>query len=178
MDTQADSSPPGQTRTGRGRYAEDPVAADRDLKVYDLRLRGRTFEAIAAELGIGQSTAHDAFKRVINARRVEASDDARQLERDRLQAALQRYDEREQQLHAMLKRKHIVVQHGKVVEDSTGEPIEDDEFALKVYDRITQLERLRDQVHQRIVDLDGLKVNPSQNVNMQIEYVVKGLDDD
>jgi hypothetical protein len=165
MDTQADSSPPGQTRTGRGRYAEDPVAADRDLKVYDLRLRGRTFEAIAAELGIGQSTAHDAFKRVINARRVEASDDARQLERDRLQAALQRYDEREQQLHAMLKRKHIVVQHGKVVEDSTG-------------NRITQLERLRDQVHQRMVDLDGLKVNPSQNVNMQIEYVVKGLDDD
>jgi len=178
MDTAENDSPSEHPRDGKGRYTDDPVAADRDLKVYDLRLRGRTFDAIAAELGISKSTAHDAFKRVINARRVEASDDARQLERDRLQAALQRYDEREQQLHAMLKRKHIVVQHGKVVEDSTGEPIEDDEFALKVYDRITQLERLRDQVHQRIVDLDGLKVNPSQNVNMQIEYVVKGLDDD
>ena len=178
MDTQADSSPPGQTRTGRGRYAEDPVAADRDLKVYDLRLRGRTFEAIAAELGIGQSTAHDAFKRVINARRVEEADGARQLERDRLQAALERCAEREASLMEMLRRKNILVQQGKVIYSDTGETIDDVDLAIKIHAQITAIERLRDQTHQRIVDLDGLKVNPSQNVNMQIEYVVKGLDDD
>jgi len=78
----------------------------------------------------------------------------------------------------MLRRKNILVQQGKIIYSDSGETIDDVDLALKIHAQITAIERLRDQTHQRIVDLDGLKVNPSQNVNMQIEYVVKGLDDD
>lgn len=178
MDTPRTPKPADRTRRKQGQFEPEPDTAEQDAQVYRLYRDGMTFEKIAAHMGISKTTAVNGYHRVVNAPRLVEADGARQLERDRLQAALERCAEREASLMEMLRRKNILVQQGKVIYSDTGETIDDVDLAIKIHAQITAIERLRDQTHQRIVDLDGLKVNPSQNVNMQVAYIVKGLDDD
>ncbi len=178
MDTPRTPKPANRDRRGQGQFAAEPDTAEQDAEVFRLYRDGFTFDKIAARLHISKTTAHAGYQRVINQPRAVIADEARALERARLQAQLERCAEREQDLLRRLEKRHILVQHGRVITDDSGDYVEDDDIALKIHAQITAIERLRDSTHQRIVALDGLAIPTTQQVSQEITYTVKGLDDD
>lgn len=142
------------TRDGKGRFARDPETAAQDARAAQLRARSWTYQQIADELGISQSAAHDAVQRVLAATVAEPADAVRKLE-------LERLDRMAQEVEAVLKRRHVTVSNGKVVQ-LDGEVIEDDGPILQAVDRLLKIQERRakllglDAATKVSVDADNL----------------------
>lgn len=171
MTTRAD-----RPRTGKGRYDANPATAERDAKAADLRARGYTPLQISKQLGMGLSTVYEALDRHYTAVRREPGPQALELELERLDASLQRLDRMEELANATLKTRKITVSQGRAIYDDTGEPVWDDEFVLKVLDRLTKIEQQRERVGNRMAQLRGLNAPTQQQVTGTVTYEIIGLD--
>jgi predicted transcriptional regulator len=109
-----------RTRDPGGKFTRDLATAERDAEATKLRARGLSFRAIAAELGMSPSSAHEAVQRCLAEAPAEAAGELRPLE-------LERLDEMWRAVSAVMKRDHVTVSQGRIVRarvlDENGDPI-------------------------------------------------------
>ncbi len=163
-------------RSEFGRYTEKPELAQRDAEVYHLFLKGYTGAQIAARLGISDASVSRAKARAMEAIRRPPNSELLDREVARLEASLANLDDAEQRVRDTLTRKHITVSNGKAIYDDTGEPVYDDEFILKVVDRIVRIETQRTSVAARLARLLGLDQPVKTEVSGAVTYEIIGLD--
>lgn len=149
-------------RGHRGKYARDPNTAEQDAAACQLRADGHTYRAIAAELHITVSSAHDAVQRALRAIVEEPATEVLRLELDRLDAELVRLNGLEAAARAVLEREHVTVSHGKVItmeDPDTGDekPLLDDGPVLQAIDRLVRIEDARRRNGERRAKLLGLE---------------------
>lgn len=127
------------TRDGKGRYSRTVDTARRDAEAAALRARGRTFDAIAAELRFSsRAKAYEAVQRAYADIPYEAVEEARRLD-------LERIDRMIEYCTAVMEREHLTVSQGRVVgkrvgwekDEVTGELLRDaDGELIGVYEDI------------------------------------------
>lgn len=133
-----------------------------DVQAARLRARRLTYQQVADELGIPLTTAYDRVQRVYKAAKVEATEMARHMERERLDALWQRAEE-------IATREHYVVAHGKVVIDDLGHPIVDDAPVIAA----RREQRMIAESYRKLEGLDApTKVEQSGGVT----YSIVGVD--
>lgn len=154
---------PGATRDGKGRFDRDIDTAERDAEAARLRTRSWTYQQIAAELGMSQSAAHAAVKRVLQETVQEPAEDLRKLELDRL-------DDMAQVVTKVLEKHHITVSNGKVVYLG-DKPLEDNAPILAAVDRLLKIQERR----AKLLGLD-IPVKQEVNVGGGVEYRIVGID--
>lgn len=135
------------------------------LDIEAARLRGQrmTYREIAAEMGCSAATAHDRVKRAYRDARVEATDLARQFERDRLDHLWRRADK-------IARTVHYVSAHGKVVIDpDTGKPLVD---PMPVLAAQKEMRALAESYRK----LEGLDQPSRVEQTGTVEYKVVGVD--
>lgn len=122
------------TRGGNGRYARGADTAERDANACRLRTEGATYSQIADQLGYAdRAHARQAVERGLVAIVAEPAIELRTLELARLDLALA-------EAFAVLRRRHVVVSHGRIITDpETGEPLRDDGPVLAAVDRIVRI---------------------------------------
>jgi hypothetical protein len=131
----------------RGQFRPSADVAARRARVLALRIEQRPYPDIATELGISVGVAKKDYERALAALKAEQNTHAhaaRDVETERLAAA-------EQAAWEVLRRKHIHVQHGHIVRDDDGEPVEDDAPVLNAVDRILRISERR----ARLLGLDA-----------------------
>ncbi|MGA5435468.1 hypothetical protein ACPCIZ_12840 [Streptomyces cellulosae] len=134
-----------------------------DAQALELRNQRYTERQIAKIMGCSPSTAHERVKRAIRRVLVEATETARQLERDRLDILWQRAEE-------IATREHYVTAHGKIVLDHNGNPVIDDAPVLAA----RREQRALAESYRKLEGLDQpTKVEQTGNVT----YEVIGLHD-
>ncbi|BBC35275.1 hypothetical protein SGFS_065690 [Streptomyces graminofaciens] len=124
------ANPNQNARSGRGQYVRTAEAAARDAEAAELRAQGWTYQKIADELGFGdKSGAQKACRRAIQDAVATPGKALMELEVARLETL---YDN----VLDIFQRDHVLVSHGHVVHDDSGQPIIDDEMKLKAFDRL------------------------------------------
>jgi hypothetical protein len=121
-----------------GFRASAEVAARR-ARVLALRLEQRPYAEIAAELGISVKLAEKDYERALaelKSRQDAHAGTARNVEQAKL-------DMLEAAAVGVLRRRHITVQHGKIVRDEDGEVVEDDAPVLAAIDRLVRIAQRR-----------------------------------
>lgn len=114
------------TRDGKGRFSRTVDTARRDAEAASLRAKGRTYDAIAAELRFsGRAKAYEAVQRAYADIPYEGVAEARRLD-------LERIDRLIEHAWAVLERDHLTVSQGKVVRHFAG--IERDEDGIERLD--------------------------------------------
>ncbi len=152
------------------RFTKSPEVAERRAKVLALRIQHETFAAIAAELGIPESTARTDYERALAERNAET---------ERLAAhvrggELAKLDVMERAAWRVLRARHITVQHGKIVRDEDGVPVLDDAPVLNAIDRLVRIAERR----ARLLGLDApvrTKIEVTDALDAQIEQLVAEL---
>jgi len=110
--------------------------AEQAHRAYELRLQGRSFRAIAADMGLSVSTVHDRVNDYAAGRLDPLADQYRQVELDRLDGlAVKAYE--------VLARDHVVAQQGRIVRDDEGKPLLDDGPVLQAIDRLVKISERR-----------------------------------
>lgn len=139
--------------------------AERRTKAVKLRLAGKTWQAISDELGYaGAPAAHTDVTRALDAARKElalVTEQHRELE-------LQRLDDLEAKVRAVLDGAHITVQHGRVVKDDDGVPLADHDPLMRAADRLLK-------IAERRAKLLGLDQPIKHEVSGQVLYAVEGV---
>lgn len=122
---------------------ERAEAERRRAKIMDMRRRAFTFEAIGAEMGISRQRVHKIYTDTLKEIPAESVATYRQEQVERLDWLIA-------EARAVLERKHLTVQNGKVVtlktgddDDDPGEPLIDDGPVLEAARTILQIEKLR-----------------------------------
>ena len=146
-------------------------AAERDAKALELRKDGLTYTQIAERLGMSRSTAHKYVTRGLHRTRQEPADELRRLEAERLNQLWA-------EAMAVLRRRHVVVQSGKVVKDDDGQPIPDDgpvlqatTTLLRVMERRARLLGLDAPAKHEVLTLDAIDAEIRQ-LEEQLSKVV------
>lgn len=98
------------TRTSSTRTERTVVTAEKDAKAAHLRAMGKPYRAIAAELGMSVSGCYIAVQRAIAAVPVEAVNELRAIECQRIDAVIAR-------LWDVVEASHPYVSNGKVFYD-------------------------------------------------------------
>lgn len=102
-----------------------------------MRRHGKTWEAIAADLGM--RNRQEAYRVVEAAWKNDRVEIARNLEMLRDQED-ERDDELREKLYALLEKDYLVVSHGNVVHHpETGQPLRDAEPILRIIDRLMKM---------------------------------------
>lgn len=102
------------TRDGKGKFTRTAASVRRDAEAAALRGKGRTFEAIARELGFAsRAKAFEAVQRAFADIPYEAVEEARRLD-------LERIDRMIEHCWAVMEREHLTVSQGRVVGKRTG----------------------------------------------------------
>lgn len=148
-------------RDGGGRYAKDPSTAERDARCLELRKRGLSYRAIAAEVGVDVATAHEAVKRSIAAIIEEPAAEVRQME-------LERLDSMWVAVMGVLEAKHFKVSDGRLVK-LNDVPLEDDAPVLAAVDRLLRIQERRSK-------LLGLDQPVKQEITGGVTYEIVGVD--
>lgn len=127
------------TRDGKGKFTRTAATARRDSMAAALRGKGRTFEAIAKELGFAsRAKAYEAVQRAFADIPYEATEEARRLD-------LERIDRLIEHCWAVMERDHLTVSQGRVVgkrigwerDEVTGEVLHDGDGApIPMYEDI------------------------------------------
>ena len=140
-------------------------SAHRRAKVVALRRTGMTFEDIGEQLGITKQAAHKLWHKTMKGIPVVEVEAYRAEQRMRLDALLQRANE-------ILDAKHVVVQHGRVVE-LDGEPLRDRGPELDAIKAILDIESRR-------AKLDGTDTPVKQQLEVDggLRYEVVGISPD
>lgn len=181
--TMAESQPGG--RGGDGRFTRTPETAERDAQAARLRARGMSYPRIAAELGYADHTgAWHAVQRALRATVAEPAAEVRQLELDRL-------DQLWEAALAVLERRHVYVQGGKVVTQITEYVRDDDGNILLDEDgnpRAESVEELVDdgptlkavetllKIQARRAALQGLDAPVKADIGGKLSYEIVGVD--
>jgi len=143
------------TRNSQGNFIRTPEQADHDARAAQLRGRGLSYRAIAAELGVSVSSAHQAVARAFRDTLAEPAEQARAVELARLEAA-------HDVAAAIMGRDHITVSHGRIVEDSDGNPILDDGPALQAVAAVVRASESR----RKLLGLDA--ATKTENINTAV----------
>jgi len=131
-------------RNGQGNFIRGPEKVDHDARAAQLRGQGLSYRAVARELGVSVSSAHQAVARAFRDTLTEPAEQARAVELARLEDA-------HDAALAVLLREHVTVSHGRIVTDDDGTPILDDAPALQAIDRIRALSESR----RKLLGLDA-----------------------
>jgi hypothetical protein len=141
--------------------------ARRRSRVLAMRIEQRPYHEIAAELGISEDIAKKDYQRIVELRRTDLDakrDDAVAIETAKLDAL-------EQAAWEVLRRDHIVVQHGKVVR-LNRKPMVDDAPVLQAIDRLVKIAERR----SKLKGLDApAKVEVSAEVDAEIAAIAAAL---
>lgn len=129
----------GGTRDGKGRFTRTTATARRDADAAALRAKGRTYEEIAAELGMAsRAKAYEAVQRAFAAIPYEETEEARRLDFERIDRLIAHCWD-------VMERDHLTVSQGRVVgkrvgwerDEVTGELLRDaDGELIGVYEDI------------------------------------------
>lgn len=138
-------------------------SANRRAEVVRLRRTGMTFESIGEQLGITKQAAHKLWHKTMKGIPVVEVESYRAEQRMRLDALLERAND-------ILDAKHVLVQHGRVVELG-GEPLRDRGPELDAIKAILDIE-------QRRAKLDGLDTPVKQQLEVDggLRYEIVGVD--
>ncbi len=133
-----------------------------DIEAARLRAKRMNYRQIAAEMNCTVSTAYDRVQRVYQAAKVEVTETARQIERERL-------DELWRNAQNIADTVHYVTAHGKVVlHPETGEPIVDDAPRIAAFKEMRAIA----ESYRKLEGLDQpTKVEQSGNVRYEIAGV-------
>lgn len=116
---------------------------DRDNEAARLKAMGWDLEDIAVQLQFGDppsaKQAAAAIRRALATMARFAGDEMRLME-------LKSLDELEWAAWRTLQNRHVLVQQGRVIEDETGRPLEDDRYVLEVLDRILRIKERRSKL--------------------------------
>lgn len=136
---------------------------ERDAQAVEYRRRGLSYRQIAAQMGWkNQASAYEAVQRGLADSAVEASDEVRRLEVDRL-------DEMRRHALRVLATPHMMVSQGVVVtwtDPKTGEetPVPDDTPVLLAIDRLVKISErtakllgLDAPVRHEVITLDAIE---------------------
>lgn len=166
-------------RGGGGRFLRSAETAERDAEACRLRSAGLTYPQIAAELGYGSSgRAYEGVQRALLSIVQEPAEELRKLELDRL-------DEMWRAALGVLRAKHIVVQHGKVVmhrqTDGVEAPLEDPGPVLQAVDRLLRIQERRARLlgldAPKQVEMITLEMIQAEIVRLEAELAARPDDD-
>jgi hypothetical protein len=175
-----------------GDFVASVEMAQRDAEAARLRSKGWGYQKIADHFGIAVSTAHEAVEKALTAVRAEGGELVQKVE-------LERLDEMQRQVMAILDRDHVTISHGRVVRrrsraqdgqwiplrdslgeimtDSQGHPlyeeeeVPDDSVVLQAVDRLVKISESR----RKLLGVDAAQ---KLDVGGQITYRVQGVSDD
>ena len=138
---------------------------ERDHRAAEMRARGMTYEQIAQAMGIkSRQGAWEMVHRALSEVPKESTERLLALE-------LAKLDHMERQVHAVLARKHLQIAASGRVVLFNGEPVEDDEVAMKAVDRLLKISQRR----ARLLGLEApTRVNLGVNEE-QVELVLGAL---
>lgn len=139
----------------------------RALDIEAARLRGKrlTYREIGERMGCSPSAAHARVQRAYKAARADATDVAREFERERLDVQYRKAEK-------IAERTHFVTAHGKVVlHPETGLPLEDPMPVLAAYKEM----RL---IAESFRKLEGLDQPTKVEQSGTVKYEVVGVDTD
>ena len=145
-----------------GKLMQTAESVEIDAKACELRSRGWPYRDIAAELGIGYSEAYKRVQRGMARIVQEPAEQARQFELDRL-------DRMYRKIEQILEADHIVVQHGKVVYDETGEPLPDHDPRMRAVATLLKIQERRSK-------LLGLDAASKMQLEGGVRYEIVGVD--
>lgn len=149
-----------KTRGPDGAFVASPETARRDAEAARLRAKGMGYRAIAQQLGVSVSNAHEAVQRALAAIRAEGAAEARTLELERLDLA-------QAAVTAALEAKHFTVSHGKVIYKGKA-PLPDWGPVLAAVDRLVRISESRRK-------LLGLDAETKVSVSGGVKYEIVGL---
>lgn len=151
----------------RPRTEERALIAERRTRVLAMRVEQRPYAEIAAKLGISEDVARKDYERAV-AERGHALDAQR---KPAIAIELAKLDAIEQAAWEVLRRDHIVIQHGKVVR-LNRKPVTDDGPVLNAIDRLLRAAERR----ARLLGLDApVKVEVSDEVDAEIARLAAAL---
>lgn len=102
-------------RGGNGRFVASIKTAARDFEAAEMRVRGRSLQQIADELGYAsRGHAHDGIMRAFATLPSDEAEDARRLDLERIDRLIAKAWE-------VMDREHIAYSNGQVVRRRTGE---------------------------------------------------------
>ena len=145
-----------------GSRTRDDVRA---LEIEAARLRGKrmTYREIGERMGCSYQTAWSRVQRAYNAARADATDVAREFERQRL-------DEQYREAERIKNETHYVTAHGKVVtHPETGDPLVDAAPALAALARMQS-------IAESYRKLEGLDQPTKVEQSGTVKYEVVGVD--
>lgn len=112
-------------------------------EVLRLRADGLTYAQIAGELGFATpAAAAAAGKRALKASKALLGRQSGEL----TTLELERLDLLEQAAWAVLRRRHVTIQEGRIVRDDDGEVVEDDAPVLQAIDRLVRISDIRSRL--------------------------------
>lgn len=165
-----------ETRDGKGRYTRNITTVERDAQAARLHANGLNFRQIAAELGIGVGTAYQAVERAKDHVIREPAEAAILASLRNLAEERARLLDLRASIEKLLDNGHVTVSQGRVVyDDTTGTAVPDDEFTLKVADRLMKLDeqlRRNDESRRR---LEGLDQPAKTNISGGVTYEIIGI---
>jgi hypothetical protein len=119
----------GRNRGGNGRFVPSIETAARDFEAAELRVRGRSLQQIADELGYASpGHVHDGIMRAFAALPSGEAEDAKRLD-------LERIDRLIAKAWDVMERAHVAWSNGQVVRRRTGEYELDDEGFERLDDK-------------------------------------------
>jgi predicted DNA-binding protein (UPF0251 family) len=145
-----------------GSRTRDDVRA---LEIEAARLRGKrmTYREIGERMGCSYQTAWSRVQRAYKAARADATDVAREFERQRL-------DEMYRKAEDIAEKTHYVTAHGKVViNPETGQPLVDPMPVLAAYKEMRQ-------IAESYRKLEGLDQPTKVEQSGTVKYEVVGVD--
>ncbi|WP_406170314.1 hypothetical protein OIE52_39270 [Streptomyces canus] len=155
------ASPQDRHRDDKNRFARRPETAARDAEAAILRGQGFTYPAIAKRLGFAdRGNAYHAVQRAIADVIPEPAESILFFELERLDAELERLNDLEEEVRAVLNRRHVTVSNGRVIiNPETDEPMEDDGFVLQAVDRLLKIEEARRRNGERRAKYTGIEAS-------------------
>ena len=155
------ASPQDRHRDDKNRFARRPETAARDAEAAILRAQGWTYPAIAEHLKFAdRGNAYHAVQRAIANVLPEPAESILFFELERLDAELERLNGLEEEVRAVLTRRHITVSNGRVIlHPETGEPMEDDGPVLQATDRLLKIEEARRRNGERRAKYTGIEAS-------------------
>lgn len=143
-------------RRGRPRKTEALQQARIDAEAAELRNQKLSYRQVAEAMGCDLKTAHVRVQRAIAAVPYEAVETMRAIEGQAL-------DEDERRLREVRARPHVLVSHGRVVKNESGEPILDDEPVIRATMAINR-------IRERRARLFGLDIPTTQHHEVKVEH--------
>jgi hypothetical protein len=152
----------GQTnRGGNGRFVASIKTAARDFEAAEMRVKGRSLQQIADDLGYAsRGHAHNGIMRAFAALPSEEAEDARRLDLERIDRLIANAWE-------VMDREHIAYSNGQVVRRRTGEYELDDDGFERLDDKGNRI-----PLYEEVLD-DGPLLAAIDRIGRRIEQRAK-----